>query len=233
MTITAVLLAHYPERKENIKRIVDDLRAGSLAPDEIIVFVDNPDFDTSEFSDVRVIESNTPFPVSARMHAASFASSSHVFMIDCDLTVERGTLEHLAEYSKQKPYSVLGFEGSTLRDTPTPYTDGISIEKSDELQLADMIIRCYFMPKAIIGLSIYMHELDRETLGDKYNDDILMCMSNRLMQKHSNWIVPHEEGKNIVELGNSGVGQSLEPQHYETRNKNCRYLIDKYQATLV
>lgn len=232
MTITAVLLAHYSERKENINRIINDLKSGTRPPEEIIVFVDNNEYDISQLEGVRIIKSDTPFPVTARMHAASFASGSHVFMIDCDQTVEKGTLEHLAKYSEEKPFSVLGFEGSTLRDTKHPYIDGITINKSSELQLADMLIRSYFMPKPIIGLAIYMHELDRETLGDRYNDDIMMCMSNRLMQKHSNWVVPSEEGKGLIELGSNGVGQSLVSDHYKTRDENCRFLINKYQNSI-
>lgn len=229
MTITAVLLAHFPERKDHIEKIIKDLQNGSRKPDETIVFVDNPDMDITDIRGVRVISSKTPFPVSARMHAASFASSSHLFLLDCDQTVEKGTLEHLAKISEEKPYSVLGFEGSRLRDTKNPYTDGITINKGSEMQLADMVIRSWFMPKAIIGMSIFMHELNRKELGDKYNDDIMICLSNRLIQQHSNWIVPHEKGKGLVELGDGGVGQSLQSPHYVTRNENCRFLIDRYQ----
>ena len=231
MTITAVLLAHFPERKDHIETIVTDLQSGTIKPDEIILFVDNEDLELEflNLKDVTIIRSDTPFPVSARMHAASFASSSHVFLMDCDQTVEKGTLEHLAKISKEKPYSVLGFEGSRLRDVENPYTDGITINKGKELILADMVIRSWFCAKPILGMAIYMHEVDRLALGDKYNDDIMICMSNRLISQHSNWIVPHLDGKGLVELGDGGVGQSLQSPHYTTRNENCRFLINKYQ----
>ena len=229
MTISAVLLAHFPERKDHIERIVKDLQAGTRKPDEIIVFVDNPEFDLSGLEGVRLIKSDTSFPVTARLHAASFASSSHVFLMDCDQTVEKETLEHMEEYAIQKPYSVLGFEGSRLKDTNNPYTDGITINKGDELVLADMIIRSWFCAKPIIALGIYMHELNRQELGDKYNDDILICLSNRIMSKHSNWVIPHIEGKGLKELGDGGVGQSRTSGHYPARNQNCRFLIDTYQ----
>jgi hypothetical protein len=229
MTISAVLLAHFPERKDHIEKIVKDLQAGSRKPDEIIIFVDDPAFDLSGLSGVRILSADSAFPVTSRMHAASFATSSHVFLMDCDQTVEEETLEHMAEYSEKHPFSVLGFEGSRLSDTENPYTDGLTLNKSPEKVMADMVIRSWFLPKTIIGLSIFMHEIDRKDLKDKYNDDILICMSNRLLQHHSNWIIPHLPKKGLVELGDGGVGQSLTSGHYPTRNQNCRFLIDKYQ----
>lgn len=228
MTITAVLLAHYPERKSHIKKIVKDLQNGTRVPDEIIVFVDNPEMEI-DFEGVRVIKSDTPFPVTARMHAASFANTDYVFLLDDDQTVEVGTIAHFEEYAKDRPYSVLGFEGSMLRDTENPYTDGVTINKGNEVILADVLIRSWFVPKPIIGLSIYMHDLNQKELGNKYHDDLLICLSNRLMQKHSNWVIPHTVGKGLIELGNGGVGQSLQSEHYTTRNRVCKTLIERYQ----
>ena len=150
--------------------------------------------------------------------------------MDCDQTVEKDTLAFLEEKGKERPFSVLGFEGSRLVDSENPYTDGITINKGEEMELADMLIRSWFCAKPIIALGIYMHELNRKELGDKYNDDILICLSNRIMSKHSNWVVPSLPGKGLVDIGDGGVGQSLTSGHYPTRNKNCRFLIDTYQG---
>ena len=42
-TITAIILAHYKQRENNLKKIVDNLMAGTVKPDEIIIFIDNPE----------------------------------------------------------------------------------------------------------------------------------------------------------------------------------------------
>ena len=39
--ITVFILAHFKEREKNLKRIVDDLMAGTVKPEEIIIFIEN------------------------------------------------------------------------------------------------------------------------------------------------------------------------------------------------
>ncbi len=229
MTISAVLLAHYPERDiENIRIIVKDLQSGTRVPDEIIVFIDDGEIDP-RIEGVTIIRSNKSIPVTARLYAASFASSDYVFLIDSDLTVEPGTIEYLADYAKDRPYSVIGFEGSVLRDVPEPYTKGITKNRGNDHVPVDMLIRTWFCPKPIIGLGIYMHALNPVEIGSKYIDDILICMGNRLMQKHSNWVAPCLPDMGVIEIGEKNVGQSMSPEHYKVRDRVCRFLIDKYQ----
>lgn len=231
MTITAVLMAHYPERINNIQKIIQDLKNGTRTPDEIIVFVDTDDIDFVD-DEITVIRSSKNYDVISRLYAASFATSEYVFLIDDDLTVQKGTLEHFVEYAEKKPFSVLGFEGNMLSDAKKPYTMGITINRGDELQLADVLIRTYFCPKKIVALAIYMYELHRDKLSTKYTDDLYLCLNNRLLSKNSNWVIPFIEGKGVIDLPSQGVGLSKQEDHYDVRDTTCRYLIDRFQGEI-
>lgn len=221
-------MSHYPERIENVARIVKDLNNGTRKPDEIIIFVDNDDIDIS-IDGVTVIRSNKNYDVISRLYAATFATSEYLFMIDDDITVEAGTLAHFEKHAEEKPFSVLGFEGTTMKDNDAPYTKGNRIPRGDERVLADVLVRIYFCSKKIIALAIYMHELYREGLDTKYTDDIILCLSNRYLSNHSNWVIPVEPGKGTVEISNGGVGLSLTGGHYGTRNETCRLLMNKFK----
>ena len=60
MTSTTIILAHYKERENNLKRMIDDLIAGTVKPQEIVVFIDNPEIQLDD-GRVTIIRSSTSF----------------------------------------------------------------------------------------------------------------------------------------------------------------------------
>lgn len=225
MTITAVLLAHFPERKDNIKRIVSDLKAGTLKPDKIIVFIDDPAFDFSD-PDVIVIRSDHSFPVTARLAIGLLAETDYVYYMDDDLTVEKGTMAYLAQLAVEHPGSVLGGEGTTLANTLHPYTQGQALFRGNSEPIeTDILIGSWFTPRDVISAAAHMLAVYQKDIGNKYLDDILLSLANRFILRRKNYCVPNPKGKGLIEIGNKGAGQSLTQQHYETRDKVCRFLI--------
>jgi len=132
LTCTAIILAHYKQREKNLKRIIDDLLAGTVVPDEIVVFIDEPKI---EFKDERVtiIRSDKPFLPKIRFALGSYFDTDYCFFIDDDLSVRGKTLENFVYYATKYPGAILGLEGSILGNTQTPYGNDTSITRGDRV----------------------------------------------------------------------------------------------------
>lgn len=222
ITTSLVLLAHYPERAKNVEQIVNAFLQGTIPPDEIIVFIDNNDITLNLPDMVKVIRSEKSVSVMARLFASTFSSGSHIMLLDTDLLPKADTLEKLIAYANKYPKSVLGHEGVVLKDSNHPYTDTFT-HPVKEPEECDVLIRSWFVPRTVIadGLKLFWSE----GLPDKYADDLIICLANRFIQGHKNYIVPIE----FDELSDGGRGQCKSGEHYVYRDKICKQLIRKYR----
>ncbi|KKL68786.1 hypothetical protein LCGC14_2121490, partial [marine sediment metagenome] len=136
-TCTAIILAHYKQREGNLKRIVDDLFAGSVVPNEICIFIDNGEI---EFKDSRItiIRTDENFLPKIRFVLGSYFDTDYCFFIDDDLTVRKNTLKNLVDNANEK--SIIGLQGSILGDTPNPYADDTSIKREKRNESLPSII---------------------------------------------------------------------------------------------
>jgi hypothetical protein len=215
MKITAIILAHYKERETNLKRMVDDFLVGAVKPNEIIIFIDNPEI---KFKDNRatIIRSSRSFLPNIRFALGLVTGADYCFFIDDDLTVRKETLANLQYYATQYPDRILGFEGCLLDDSSeAPYSNAKSFNRGDKYQAVDIVIRTYFVPlKALAHGFVLRHnrpELPKESL-----DDVFLCMGYGHCA-----IVPVTELSDLTELTEGGVGQSYTSVHYQNRNIVC------------
>ncbi len=227
MTITAIILSHYEERQDNLKRMIDDLLDGSVKPEEIVVFIDNPEID---FKDERatIIKSSKSFLPKIRFSLGTYFDTDYCFFIDDDLSVRKETLVNFVEQAKHLPNSILGYEGSILdHGSDNPYADDTPIDRGGDLRIVDVIIRTYFVPTHILsyGLQLQHKHPDQPRLS---LDDVYLCFGNEYLNDGDNVVIPVTEESDLDELDEAGVGQSKAGIHYENRNKVCRYLLDQY-----
>ena len=225
MTITAIILSHYKEREGNLKRIVDDLLVGTVKPDKIIIFIDDPEI---EYEDDRctIIKSSKPFFPNIRFALGSIANTDYCFFIDDDLTVRKKTLENFTYYGHCN--TILGLEGNILASGDSPYTDGKSIDRSDSYNYTDIVIRTYFVPRESLLWGIQL-QIKYPYLPNKCLDDIYLCLGNIYLNGGTNYIIPVGEETDITELQEGGVGQSYDGEHYKNRNYVCKFITDKYR----
>jgi hypothetical protein len=220
ITITAIILSHYKERESNLKRIIDDLLAGTVAPDKIVVFIDNPEINYDD-DRVTVIKSTKSFLPHIRFALGLVSDTDYCFFIDDDLTVRNKTLENFAFFAH--PQAILGLEGSVLGKTDNPYTDDTPIKRGNEARPVDIIIRTYFVPTKLLlygfALKLKYPKLPKVSL-----DDIFLCLGNKYFNKGSNYVIPVTEESDLTELDEAGVGQSHGEDHYRNRNLVCRFL---------
>lgn len=227
MTVTAIILSHYKEREGNLKRIIDDLMAGTVKPEKIIVFIDNPDI-VFEDDRVVIIRSTHNFLPVIRFALGSVCETDACFFIDDDLTVSKETLRNFVLSSYVFPDSVLGYEGSIMADTETPYVDDTPIRGAVKPKVVDIIIRMYFVPTKCIAAGLLLRakhpEFPRTSL-----DDVFLCLGNKYLNSFVNYVIPFIEDSKLVELPEGGVGQSYNGDHYKNRNEVCRKLMDTYE----
>lgn len=229
MKITAFILAHYKQREDNLKRIIDDLLKGSLKPEQIVVFIDNPEID---FEDKRaiIIRSNKPFLPKVRFALGSYFETDYCFFIDDDLTVRKDSLSNFKFYANkdQDKKAIYGVRGSILADTKNPYADDTSIKQGDvdELTEVDVVLRSYFVPRGSIPYGILLQSYNPD-LPSEYLDDVYLSLGNKYLNRGKNYVIPVDETCKLDQLNEGGVGQSISGKHYENRNKVCRILMDR------
>ena len=217
MTITAIILSHYKEREGNLKRIVDDLLAGTVKPNKIIIIIDNPEIKYQD-DRVTIITSTSCYLPIIRFALGSICDTDYCFFIDDDMSVRYETLANFAKYAYKDV--ILGLEGNQLVEGDYPYTKGKSVNRGyrENVIPIDIVIRTYFTTPKICGQAIRLFSLYKD-LPRKNVDDVYLCLSN----KH-NYVTPVDRDNDIVELGEGGVGQSYQGDHYKNRDLVCKEL---------
>jgi len=224
MTITAIILAHYKERENNLKRIVDDLLSGTVKPNEIIIFIDNPEIKYQD-DRVTIITSTSCYLPIIRFALGSVCDTDYCFFIDDDLTVRSKTLENFINHAS--PDKLLGLQGSILGDTDTPYANDTSIKRGNKLVEVDIILRTYFVPTRLLVYGLELTAKHPE-LPKKSLDDIYLSLGNKMLNNGSNFVIPIDKNSDVIELSECGVGQSYSGEHYENRNIVCKKLKEEY-----
>lgn len=220
-------MAHYKEREGNLNQIISDLLAGSVIPEKIIVFIDNP---AIEFENeyVTIIRSSESFLPNVRFALGMVSGTDYCFFIDDDLSVKGETLANFVSHATTLPNTMLGLEGSILGNTVTPYSNDTSVQRGTLLTKVDVIIRTYFVPTHLIVGGFVMrhryHDLPKTSL-----DDVFLSLGNKYFHKETNWVIPVTPESDLVELPDGGVGQSFDGDHYKNRNIVCRKLMDVYE----
>lgn len=222
-TVTVILLAHYREREDHLGRIVNDLMAGTVKPSEIVLFIDNPEI---KFEDSRatIIRADKGFLPKIRFALGSYFDTDYCFFIDDDLNVRQKTLENFLRYASSE--TILGYQGSILGNTPTPYANDTSIKRGDKLIEVDIILRTYFVPTGLLGFGLKIQSLHPE-LPRKSLDDVYLSLGNKYLNRGKNLVIPVNDA-DLIELGECGIGQSYDGMHYANRNQVCRKLMDIY-----
>lgn len=227
--ITTIILAHFKEREANLRPIIDSLKSGTVVPDNIIVFIDNPDIQFPYFNDdVTIIRSSQSFLPIIRFALGSIIDTDYCFFLDDDLAVGIKTLENFLSYATQYPDSVLGLEGSKLGNTETPYSNDTSIKRGDKLEQVDIVIRTYFVPRRLLVSGLLLRST-YTYFPQTSLDDVFLCLGNKYVNGNKNYVIPVSEETNLVELPDGGVGQSHGGDHYKNRNEVCRKLMNIYE----
>jgi hypothetical protein len=229
MTITVIILVHFKEREGNLKQVIDSLWNGTVKPDKIILFIDNPDIYFEDASVIVVRTAKNFLPI-IRFALGSICDTDYVYFLDDDLSVRSKTLENLVHYASILPNKIIGMQGSILGNTDTPYSNDRCITRDKHLEpiKVDVIIRTYFVPRQLLTFGLELRNLYPE-LPKESLDDVFLCLGNKYLNYGESYVIPVDNESDLVELADGGVGQSRSGEHYKNRNLVCKFLREKYE----
>lgn len=99
--LTAIVLTYWPRRKPNVERIVHDLQAGSVKPDNIFILNNNPEYVQEPVEGAAVINSGQNFTCRGKYAFAMMLPSDYYILIDDDTSVGTKTIECLMRYARR------------------------------------------------------------------------------------------------------------------------------------
>ncbi len=129
--VTALVVSYWPSRIENVKTIVNDLRAGTVVPDEILVLNNNPDI-ILEIEGAKVINSQFNSRSRGKLAACLMDVSNYYLLLDDDTSVGTKTLEKFLSVAHRKScyaYCGITFGGNNGdRIYPNQITEEVEVE---------------------------------------------------------------------------------------------------------
>ncbi|KKM63721.1 hypothetical protein LCGC14_1508590 [marine sediment metagenome] len=113
LRIVAVVCSYWPKRRENLTRIVADLRSGTHPPDRILVLDNNPERNLGSVLEADVIHApNTE--CRGKFVAALFDPADYYLLLDDDTSVGKKTLEVLIHHARRD--TCTGYLGCWVTD---------------------------------------------------------------------------------------------------------------------
>jgi hypothetical protein len=218
---TAFLLTYWIERVGNIHTIISDLRKGTVVPDRIVVFSNNPVITMEKLSSTLKIEwinSGKNLGHRVRFVAALTQPTDNYLFIDDDITVGPKTLENYLKYREDE--TCLGMWGKKINNRiPGHFYTGAQEFASHRIkqpQDVDLLIGrgTMFCPfKTLVN----MFNLEKELIGSpEYNEgreaDIILSMANKSK------VIPADKESMFIGLNEGGVGYVRQPGHFNKRS---------------
>lgn len=210
--LTAVVCAYYPERLDNVMRIVTDLKSGSRPPDTIILLNNNETHPLPALAGVKVINSwNTE--CRGKYVAALLAQADYYLMTDDDITVGPETCAFLMQNAY--PGIVTANRGIILHGGTFFNGEVVDADQIDEARMVDSICGCsVFMDHRALARTITAEEGLRSDWPVE-GDDILAGFANRGRVT----IFPMHGNQAWTWLSENGVAMNGVGGYYEMRDK--------------
>lgn len=202
--VTALVVSYWPSRIENVKTIVNDLRAGTVVPDEILVLNNNPDV-TLEIEGAKVINSQFNSRSRGKLAACLMDVSNYYLLLDDDTSVNPKTLERFLSVAHRKScyaYCGITFGGG---NGDRVYPRGLAEETEVEYFLGcGMFLSFYALVRSLMldeRLRIhtnYPHQAEDITVG-LANKATIIPMAEDEMFKDLDW------GEHSMAAGDDGT----------------------------
>lgn len=119
MNVTAIIPHYWDSRIDNLQAIVDALRIGDVAPQQIIIWNNTPQQLAVWGADI--IDAGKNWGIAARFAAAYLARTEFVLFQDNDVLVQPETLRNMMHYPPDEGIAV-DLQGRMLGSLEAPYS---------------------------------------------------------------------------------------------------------------
>lgn len=225
MNLSVIIPHYYPARVPNLQRIIMSICTGSVWPDEVIIWNNDPQpvhVPGAVGLPVLVVQSPRNVGSQARLVAALMARGNRVMFLDNDVAVNRRTVENLLRHSSAHPDAAVTVEGRLRTDTeykrwPKVYGHGVAVMTKVDLSLGrgEMVRR-----------DVLLSVLRNFPFEEKTRMDDLH-LSHAYERGHVPiFVVPCHRGiEDLEDLPMYGVGMCQEPGFYEERTRVAKTIV--------
>lgn len=173
--VVAVIVAYWPDRHDNVRRIVNDIKNGTVVPDRIIVLNNNKDYHTLEIDGVDVINSDFNSRCRGKFLVALMDVADYYLIFDDDCSLKPKTLEHLMDAAH--PKCCYAWCGANI---VTPSTEFVYPERvTEEIQVDFLLGSALFVSfYAIVRMLMIENKIRLETKWKHQAEDVLIGLAN-------------------------------------------------------
>ena len=208
MRVVAVVCTYWPKRRENVRRIVADLQAGSLPPDRILLL--NNAVEPFEVAGADVIHAPCNTACRGKFIAALFDRADYYLLLDDDTSVGPRTLEALSQYARRgicTGYLGCWIDGPVVSGPGQPHL--WPHDATEETPCHTFCGCAMFVAwDALVRMLMLEERVRRDGRWPTEGDDILLGLAN-----HST-VVPLRGDENFVDLGYQGEAMCYQPGDY-------------------
>ncbi len=222
MKVGVFILNH--KRPDTIKKVVDSALHQTRKADAVYVFNNNPDI-TINFSGCININSQENFRCIMR-HAVALGK----YQMDCwlfiddDVVMKPGAIENFLKYHKKYPESILGYYG---RDIPKGglYSLDRSNWFTNQEREVDMVMgMIHFCHRNKLANTFQLKKLIPDL--PMTEDDIILSLSNKYLDKAKNYVIPHNDENGPVPLSSQHRGLSASGGHVGRRSNAVKTILE-------
>lgn len=223
MRVTAVVAAYWPERTENVYRIVNDIRFGTICPDRIIIWNNGakrvlPGPRGHELMNVDEIHAPANYECRGKFVAGLLDASDYYLFMDDDTTVGPKTLECFLHYAHRGcVYGYWGVQLATNPDGSKSFANGTLVgpglvnapTRVDAFHGRGMFVAY----DALVRMFAAEERVRLETKWKTEGDDLLIGLANE------GEIIPMRGDEMFVDLSEEGVAMCHAPGYFEMRDE--------------
>ena len=223
MKKVGVFILNY-KRPDTIQKVVNSALHQTVKPEAIYVWNNNPEI-TTNFPGCININSQQNMRCIVR-HAVALARpdiDAWVF-IDDDVQMKPKTIENFLKYHEKYPEAILGYYGRNVLKWHL-YSLSRSnwiVNREEEVWLVmgmihfckrEKLVNSFIMKKNIPDLPMT-------------EDDIILCLGNRYIDKAKNYIIPYDNESGTIPLSSKHKGLSASGGHLGRRKEAVKKILE-------
>jgi len=211
-------------RPDTMPKVVDSVLHQTHPADVVYIWNNDPSV-TVNYSGCTNINSQENLRCIVR-HAVALAKHDidYWLFIDDDVLIKPGAIENFLTYIKKYPESILGYYGRNIPKGGLYTLDGSNWFTNKEQEVDLIMGMVHFCHRNKLVNSFQLKKLIPDM--PMTEDDIILSLSNRYLDKAKNYVIPYNNESGPVPLDSKNKGLSASGGHYGRRKDAVRSILE-------